>query len=368
MLKLKHYLIAALLFTSTQASSAEIGCATEFSSLVPEGNDLSLIDPRDLDDWLTALKDDDCAQITLDGYSDFAGVIDVYQPGTRLSPIELINKSAAVLNALNKVLSQEAFYGDKENRIRDLLPDRITLASVPDVIFDITSVDINGNAFFSVGKSRDAQIDQLLSYKQSCATPDSNACREWERFVRFFAAITFAVEDISESHSGILLENVKAGLTEYISDWDDYYENRKPQLPWELLANEVWNRDIRQSKYFPRPPKSDLVVFHPQLVYTRFDSIDSEIKLEGSILWEIVGINYWDRSILTGVSLVSSKLDSTDSMGLLLTLRNVYSLGVIEQDDDETWFVSVDLFDFMVDKKNEFAEKLNQNLESLEGG
>ena len=366
MVNVKNCLAVVLMLASAQAYSAEITCDTSFSDLVPEGEDVSPDPPPGLGDWIDILTDDDCALATINKYEELKGVVGVYEPGVQLNEIEIINKSVAILGALNSFLSRENFYADKENKIQDLLPKKITIEAVKDLIFYIQPVDTEGYARLSIGNSSNAEVDNLISYESTCKVVDSNSCREWERFVRFFAAMVYAVEDIKESQSRLLIENLKIGLTEYISDWDDYYENRKPQLPWELLTNEIWNRDIRESKYFPRPPKTDLVLFHPQLVYTNFDSTDNEAEIESTILWEVIGINYWDKSLLTGVSLASSKLNSSDSLGLLFTFRNVYSFGIFEQDDDETWFVSVDLFDFMVSKQNEFEEKLEENLEKLE--
>ncbi len=366
MVNLKNSLAVVLMLTSAQAYSADITCDTSFSDLVPEGEDVSSNPPPDLGDWIEALTDDDCALATINKYEELKAVVGVYEPGVMLNEIEIINKSAAILDALNSILLRENFYADKENKILDLLPEKITIESVKDLIFFIQSVDMDGNAFFSIGTSSNSQVDNLISYESTCKVVDSNSCREWERFVRFFAAMVYAVEDLKESQSLLLIGKLKTRLTEYISDWDDYYENRKPQLPWELLTNEIWNRDIRESKYFPRPPKTDLVLFHPQLVYTNFDSTDNEAEIESTILWEVIGINYWDKSLITGISLASSKLNSSDSLGLLFTFRNVYSFGIFEQDDDETWFISVDLFDFMVSKQNEFEEKLEENLEKLE--
>lgn len=366
MLKLLKYMCVMMLLLSASAHSADITCSTSFPDLVPESGDISQIHPADLDDWVTALKDDDCARPTISQYGALESVVTEYKPGTRLKELEIINKSAALLDALNVILAQEEFYGDMESKLQQLLPESITIDTVKDLVFDITSVDIDGNAVFTLGKSDNAQVDQLLTYLKSCAVLDSSSCKEWERYVRFFAAMTYAVEDISESYSKILIATLETELTEYISDWDDYYKNRKPQLPWELLSNEAWNREIRESEYFPRPPQSDLVILHPQLVYTNFESFDSEAQIEATILWEIVGINYWDNRVVTGISVVSPRLDNTDSLGLLLTLRNTYSFGVYDQEDDgETWFVSVDLFDFIVDKENEYKEILETNLEGL---
>lgn len=359
-------LVLMLMLVTSQAHSADFTCDTSFSDLVSEDEGVPPFFHLDLRDWLDALDDDDCALATIAEYEELADVVGVYKPGVQLNEIEIINKSAALLAALKSVLLREDFHTDNENKILALLPERITIESVKDLIFYIKEVDTDGFAAFSVGSSTDAEVDNLKSTEKACKVVDSNACLEWERFVRFFVAMKYAVEDIRESQGLLLIGKLKTRLTEYISDWDDYYENRKPQLPWELLTNEIWNREIRESNYFPRPPKTDLVFFHPQLIYTEFDSTDSEVEIESTILWEIVGINYWDNSLLTGVSLASSKLNSSDSLGILFTFKNVYSLGVFEQDDDETWFVSVDLFDFVVNKKNEFEEKLQENLEQLQ--
>ncbi len=357
-MKTKGLIAAVLLTLSLQAQADEISCTTSIDDLVNASGSLEDIDPNDLRDWIVALQDDDCAALVIAGYPEIDAVVDDYRPGANLDEIELVNKGGAFLEALKTVLLEEDFYGDLESRILNQLPDQLRISTVPRIVFRISPVRMDGNAILSVG----AVEDQLIAYRSACVTLDSDSCREWERSLRFFAAMTYAVEDIAESQSLIIATRVQESVEQYIEDWDEYFDQRKPQLPWELLANEIWNRDIRTSKYFPQPPKSDLVILHPQLVYTDFDSFDNEVEIESTLLWELVGYNRWDNSFITGISIASTKLDSAEDLGILLTIRNIFAIGVIERDDDETAFVSVDLFDFIVNKKNEFREKLDANL------
>ena len=362
MTKLYQYVCLILLVVSGAAKSAEINCDTTFSLLIPADRTAQDVHPGDLDDWINVLKDDDCARKVLDSYSGLSEVISDYSPGAKLDEIEIINKASALVPVLHALLENENFYGDMENKIRKILPIEITIATVPNLVFDIQSVDDNGNALFSLGNQH---IDQLKIYETACADATASSCLEWERYVRFYAAMTYAVEDISESQSNLKLKALEKGLVRYIGYWDDYYAQRKPQLPWELFANEFWNRDVRKAVYFPRPPSSDLIFLHPQLVYTSLDTEDDETELSGSLLWEIAGINYWDKGLVTGASIVSPSLKSSDSLGIMITLKNKYSIGVVEEDDDETWFVSVDLFDFFTSKKNEFEQTLKDKLQQL---
>jgi hypothetical protein len=363
MTKLYQYVCIGLLVINGTAISAEINCDTTFDQFIPAGGTIEDVYFSDLDDWITALKDDDCAWKVLNSYNGLPEVVGTYSPGAKLDEVEIVNKASALASVLRSILTNENFYGDMENKIMENLPTEITIATMPSLIFTIQSVTEDGNALIGQGSNH---IDKLIVYRTACIDASTSSCKEWERYIRFIAAMTYAVADISESQSKLKLKTLENGLTRYIGYWDNYYTQRKPQLPWELLANEIWNRDVRKSAYFPKPPSSDLILFHPQLVYTRFDTEDSEAEISSTLLWEVVGINFWDKSLLTGASIVSSNLKSSGSLGVMVTLKNKYSLGVIDKDDDETWFVSVDLFDFFTSKKNEFEKTLKDRLQKLE--
>jgi hypothetical protein len=171
-----------------------------------------------------------------------------------------------------------------------------------------------------------------------------------------------------------VLVNFDKPLQRYQNTWDDYYEQRKPQMPWEMTINQIAHRDIRTAGYFAMPPEGDWIVMHPALVYSSISAADSGDEKAIALAIELVGYNWWDKRELSAISVVGVTSDREGiedlGYGLMLHFGSRYSFGWSRHDDDDGWFVSMDLLGVAVDKQKEvklWAEDFKESEEALKG-
>ena len=340
----------------------DITCETRFTEVIDNKGGVDKVEATDLKAWLIRIKSQNCALKTITSYSQFEFINDHFPTVRQSDALDLINRANAILVAMHNVLEEKEFYTSFEQELKKL-PQQIDQKTISQFSFNLPLPDRSGNAVF---KATNQEIGNIIEYQTFCSAgqPESE-CKKWDESIRFFAALTYISSEISEQKSLEVLKTFQEQVAEEILKWDSYYETRKSQLPWEMFANEILQRDIRTAEYFARPPKWDLVLMHPQLVYTDSRGDLSEGQLESQLTWEIVGANFWNDNLLSGISVVTASLDNSDRMGINLILKNRYAIGYLDDSNKGTWYVSVDLYDFVADKKNALEQQLEERMEKF---
>ena len=259
---------------------------------------------------------------------------------------------------MHDVLDEKEFYSVFEGKLRENLPQKIDESSMKQFNFNLPLSDRSKNSLF---KAANKEVDNIRRYETLCQPNQTRACDQWEDSIRFFAALSYISNDISNQFSLRILATFREQVVEEIKLWDRYFASRKPQLPWEMFTNELLQREIRNSEYFARPPKWDIVLMHPQLVYTDTQGDLAQGDVESTLMWEIVGANFWNDNLLSGISIVTDDLEKADNLGVNLILKNKFSVGYLD-DDDGTWYISVDLYDFIESKENSLKEQMEERL------
>lgn len=157
------------------------------------------------------------------------------------------------------------------------------------------------------------------------------------------------------------------GQLETLEDkWEAFLEHSKSQTIWELAFNG-WLYKKSEDASFKRPPSRQWILLHPGIVIESVsEAVDGDETREALSL-DVIGYNDWTRDewyIPSGVSytlLYSDRKDVKDwGNGISLHFKNKYVLGISEHDGDEGWYVSVDLLDFLRDKKQQFNAYTSQ--------
>ncbi len=208
-------------------------------------------------------------------------------------------------------------------------------------------------------------ITNLAKFNSYCGTSDDQKkCERLKNTVALIGAMNFVISPYHQKFNGPILDNVGDQLEQYISVWDTYFEERKPQLPWEMLINQISNRDVRAADYFAMPPEGDWILFHPSIVYSSVSGAKSGQEKELSLALEILGYNWWRNKSLSGFSVVAVTSDregiSDDGYGLMFHFGSRYSLGWTKYNKEEGWFVSMDLLGAAQNKKTELNLKKDE--------
>jgi hypothetical protein len=220
---------------------------------------------------------------------------------------------------------------------------------------------------FTVGNYRD--------YIALCTDDHAQPlCQSWIKTVRLLGAMNYLTAEFRKVWNENVLVNFDKPLQRYENTWDDYYEQRKPQMPWEMAVNQIAHRDIRTAGYFAMPPDGDWIVMHPALVYSSISAADAGDEKAIALAIELVGYNWWDKRVLSGLSVVAVTSDREGiedlGYGLMLHFGSRYSFGWSRYDDDDGWFVSMDLLGVAVDKQKEvklWTEDFKESEEALKG-
>jgi len=357
---MKNYLFSGLLIVSLLFAApvgAAVVCETKLGTL----------QSGEFKTWINTIQTEGCAKSTLDTYPE----IEPVEPGDDV--VAAANAYHTAMAAFYSVLANSSFdpvIVDKVNEIKpaaaskvDQFDNKLFSLSVPT---ERSSTEIRGTLQIGGGN-----VDRYASYVDHCVdSPDVEACARWEKSVRLLGAMKYLTSVYSQPINREMLAQFADKLDQYINEWDNYFEQRKPQLPWEILANEAWNRDLRTAPYFTHPPKGDLVVLHPALVYSYIGDAQDGEEQEPALAIELIGYNQWERSNLSGVSLVAINTDRADiddtGYGVMLHFRNHYSLGWTKNGDDEGWFFSIDLLNAVDDKRKKINAKKAEIIEQFD--
>ena len=118
---------------------------------------------------------------------------------------------------------------------------------------------------------------------------------------------------------------------------------------------------------FLQPPAKQWIVFHPSVVIENVaDALDGSNTQEGVML-EFVGLNWWQRARwyqLSGASLVGLYSDRPEvddvGYGVALHFGNKLTVGMVDHDGADGFFVSIDVLEFYKDKRSVYDQYVGE--------
>ena len=351
--------LIALIFLFPLASTASANC-----------------DPAsDLDgfsDWIEAIKNEPCLSQELARYPELGA-----EPSAS-TLVAATNGYHAVIRQFFDILETDEFDSPIQDKIFDIDGNKEALgigkpvSEFSHLLISLQEPNPRADDRFS-GAIRigSVSVGNYAEYLTLCVDEiDQDKCDAWIKTVKLMAAVDSLVVKYQQVINDEVLNNFDKELTRYINLWDDYYEQRKPQMPWEMAINQVANRDLRTAKYFATPPAGDWVVMHPSLVYSSISAADDGDEKDFALAIELIGYNWWKNDKLSGFSLVGVTSDregiEDEGYGLMLHFGSRYSLGWSRHDDEDGWFVSIDLLGAAVNKKKELQQWEADFRESVE--
>jgi hypothetical protein len=231
--------------------------------------------------------------------------------------VDATNAFHAALQVFFVVLEGDEFDGSMKDKITansETLGKGAPVSQFKAILFDFPTPLRQSNTSFS-GKVKvgGITVGNYREYIALCTADHAQpSCQSWIKTARLLGAMNYLVSEFSQ----ILNENKLIGfdktLQRYQNTWDDYYEQRKPQMPWEMAVNQIAHRDIRTAGYFAMPPEGDWIVMHPALVYSSISAADAGDEKAIALAIELVGYNWWDKRELSGLSVVAVTSDRED--------------------------------------------------------
>lgn len=153
-------------------------------------------------------------------------------------------------------------------------------------------------------------------------------------------------------------------LLELADDWDDYFDQSRPQTFWDIAATTLLERRHFQADYLVGPPARQWFVLHPNVVIENLDAAPDGDQLGGAMAIEWIGVNWWkgigSLKVPIGLSLSSLYSDrpGVDDVGHGVTLyfANRYCVGWASHGGDNGFFVSIDLLKLIDSKKSKLEQ------------
>lgn len=161
---------------------------------------------------------------------------------------------------------------------------------------------------------------------------------------------------ISTATSRVLLTETRATeqeladcLTVLDRQWNAYFTQARPQMPWELAINARSYDRSKAKKYCPehggfsQPPEHQWIVMHPDIALEYLDDNPDGNRLAPALTLEVVGYYRWRwngpaMEWPLGASLVASLSDRVDSdplgIGVMVHWSQRWSMGVVQHGDD----------------------------------
>ncbi len=144
------------------------------------------------------------------------------------------------------------------------------------------------------------------------------------------------------------------------TQWDAFLEHSRSQTAWELAFNGMLYKKSEDAS-FKRPPSGQWILLHPGIVIESVSEAVGGSQTQEALTLDVIGYNNWTREewyIPSGISytlIYSDRPDVQDwGNSIALHFKSKYILGISEHDGDEGWYISVDLLDFLRDKKTQF--------------
>ena len=170
---------------------------------------------------------------------------------------------------------------------------------------------------------------------------------------------------ISTATSRVLLTDIRAGeldladeLTLLDNQWNAYFTQARPQMPWELYIN-AWLYDRRKADDyctseggFCGPPAHQWIVLHPDIALEYLDDNPEGSRVAPAVTLEVLGYHRWnwDGAAMTwpiGASLIASLSDRAGvdplGVGALFHWNTRWSIGIVRHDDETGVLIGLNL-------------------------
>lgn len=152
-------------------------------------------------------------------------------------------------------------------------------------------------------------------------------------------------------------DNSKA-LTALASEWDHFLDVSKSQSPLEVILTTWAHNDHFRKNYLVGPPDYQVIALHPHLIYDSMDKAPDGSNQEIGLAVEWLGVNFWDWKLPLGISLTSVYVDRAAAEnighGVMLHFDNRYSIGWARHDDEDSFYITIDLLKLFENKKRKY--------------
>lgn len=359
--------LVVLSATFLPRADAAFDCSTELFKLTTPEFENWINSMKTPAGGITTANTSACANQTLEDYPELT-----FTTVTEGSDDALVRYVGSLTKFMDLITGDEfdPTIGNKVKQVRATLTAEIRLflnnsrhkkAKLRDLVVANALVDSIENTISGNIDLGEQEIASFSKFHNVCEQGnDRAACDRWEKSLRLILATSSLLNHFKPSIISEEITWFKQALSDYSEDWDEYFRERKMQLPWEMGLNQIAHRDQRKNDFFSRPPKFDWVVLHPALVAS-LNSDESGSEDELDLVLEIFGINYWKAKNLSGVSLVNfgdgdDFLDK-DRYGIMFHFGSQYAVGWADNEDDGHWFVSIDLLARFDDERKKLKQR-----------
>lgn len=143
----------------------------------------------------------------------------------------------------------------------------------------------------------------------------------------------------------------------YTAEWEDYFMKARSQTVIEHGINSWIFKDEIQKPGFTLPPAYQAIVLHPNILMEYVGAANQGSRFKSTLAVEWVGINYWNRDVPLGISLMTSYADragaKTMGHGVLLHINNKYSIGLTQRKGKIGYSISLDLLKLFETKQSQ---------------
>ncbi len=145
--------------------------------------------------------------------------------------------------------------------------------------------------------------------------------------------------------------------------WDNYLDAARPQTSLDIIFTTLLEGRHFKQDYLVGPPERQWIFLHPSFVYEHIKSAPDGENNQISLAIEWFGVNWWDKknSLLPfafGASIASTYSDRLGAEdlghGVMLHFDNQYSLGWANHDGEDGFYISLDIFKLIKNKKERF--------------
>ncbi len=147
-------------------------------------------------------------------------------------------------------------------------------------------------------------------------------------------------------------------------EWDKFLEVSKSQTALEVILTTQLQKSHFKKDHLVGPPPFQVIAIHPDIAYSHVSALDDGDNDGFGLSVEWIGVNFWNARVPWGVSLASLYLDEEDikdtGHGLQFHFYNRYSIGWSKHDDEDAFYVNVDVLKFFEKRKSKYQKYLDK--------
>ncbi|XOV90655.1 MAG: hypothetical protein ACFHX7_12405 [Pseudomonadota bacterium] len=236
----------------------------------------------------------------------------------------------------SKLKAQTDFFQEKISAVR------IQAYSLPDLeaSYDMPNAELHFSGSRAAEYLTTAEGDCQARFNAGCSLVFDDFAKSIAPYKTAYRAVT--ANEASRKLNALTLE------------WDRFLSDARPMNTAGLLVTSLMERDHLEQDYLVGPPHRQWIALQPTLVYEYMnDAADGE-QQKATIGIEWLGVNYWDKKVPIGVSVMSVYADRASApdvgTGINIVLYNTYSIGYMWHGDLGAIYVSVDVMKLFQNK------------------